>query len=76
MEVTIWIGKQGLTETVVSEIQRQLNKKQTIKIKLLPAFAKGKSKKILAKEIAEKAGCTLMGQIGGVITLKKITKSI
>jgi len=35
MKATVWIGKQGLTPTVVEEVVQQLKKRHRIKVKWL-----------------------------------------
>ena len=35
LKPTIWIGKQGCTETIISEIKLQLDKRKVVKVKWL-----------------------------------------
>ena len=35
LKPTIWIGKQGCTDTIIEEIVQQLKKRKTIKVKWL-----------------------------------------
>jgi len=51
LEPVIRIGKNGLTESTIKEIKKQLNKKKLIKVKLLRAFISDKNKKEVAKEL-------------------------
>ena len=71
LEPDIRIGKNGLTESTIKEIKKQLNKKKLIKVKLLRAFISDKNKKEVAKEIAEKTSSNLIYMVGFVIVLYK-----
>ncbi|OIO63191.1 hypothetical protein AUJ83_01565 [Candidatus Woesearchaeota archaeon CG1_02_33_12] len=71
LEPVIRIGKNGLTESTIKEIKKQLNKKKLIKVKLLRAFISDKNKKEVAKEIAEKTSSNLIYMVGFVIVLYK-----
>ena len=71
LEPVIRIGKNGLTESTIKEIKKQLNKKKLIKVKLLKAFISDKNKKEVAKEIAEKTSSQLIYMVGFVVVLYK-----
>jgi len=71
LEPVIRIGKNGLTESTIKEIKKQLNKKKLIKVKLLRAFISDKNKKEVAKEIAEKTSSQLIYMVGFVVVLYK-----
>lgn len=71
LEASVRIGKSGLTEGVVKEIIRQLDKKGMIKIKCLKSFISRKDKKAIAAELAEKTGSEIIHQVGFVIVLHK-----
>ena len=68
LEPIVRKGKNGLTEQVIKEIQKQLNKKKLIKIKLLKSV---ENRKELAKEIAEKTNSILIEAVGFVVVLYK-----
>lgn len=70
LEPVIRIGKNGLTEGTIKEIEKQLKKRKLIKIKLLKSFIEGKDKKSAAKEVAEKTNSILVDQVGFVVVLK------
>ena len=57
----VHVGKHGLTEAVLSEIETALNKNGLIKIRF---EADRESIKALSVEIPEKTGCELVGSIG------------
>ncbi len=71
LEPVIRIGKNGLTDSLVNEIKRQLENKKLVKIKLLRPFIQDKDKKMAAKEIAEKTGSVLIDSVGFVVVLHK-----
>lgn len=73
----VQIGKNGLTETVVAEIEKHLKKRKLIKIKCLKYFldeysdgSNSKKVKAIAAMFAEKLNCEA-SCVGFVITLKK-----
>ena len=49
---TIWVGKDGLTEQSVAEIEKQLQRSKMVKVRILPAALR---ELITAEEIAKKA---------------------
>ncbi|MBU4283613.1 MAG: YhbY family RNA-binding protein [Nanoarchaeota archaeon] len=71
LEPVIRIGKNGLTESTIKEIKKQLNKKKLIKVKLLRAFINNRNKREAAKEIAQKTNSQLIDLVGFVIVLWK-----
>ena len=74
LEPVVRIGKSGITDSIVEEIKKQLRKKELIKVKLLGSFVKGKDKKLLAKELAEKANAMIIHKVGFVVVLYKKRK--
>ena len=71
MEPTIRIGKNGLTETVLEEIRKQLSKKKLIKIKMLKSLADKSSRKKIGEELVGKTNAQLIDQVGFVYVLAK-----
>ncbi len=71
LEPTIRIGKNGLTESQINEIKKQLNKKRLVKIKLLKSCIAGKDRKDIAGQIAEKTNSAIIEQVGFVFVLYK-----
>lgn len=67
------IGKNGLTQGSIDLIDRELEQRQLIKIKLnkgaLPEDASKADRKALAAEIAERTGGRIIEQVGSVIVL-------
>ena len=57
---TIWIGKGGVSEELLKEIGKQLDKKEMVKIKMLrSAMEEGEAKEI-ALRIAEQTDASLI----------------
>lgn len=71
IEPCVRIGKNGLTDSMVKEIVKVLNKRKLIKIKLLRAFIQDKDRKILAQEIADKTKSKLVQLTGFTVILYK-----
>lgn len=71
---TIFIGKGGITESLIEETKKQLKKRQSLKVKMLGSFVKGKDKKELAKDLAEKTESSVDGMVGFVFILTKNRK--
>ena len=74
LEPVVRIGKQGITDSVIEEIVKQLKRKKLIKVKFLPNLAKKENKKELAQELAEKTNAILVEHVGFVVVLSKKTK--
>ncbi len=65
-----FIGKAGITDKVVEELQRQLKAKKLIKVRVAKDFY-GADKKSAAQGLADKVGADLIDRIGYVIVLAK-----
>ncbi len=74
LEPVVRIGKAGINDNIIKEIKKQLKKKELIKVKLLGSFVKGKDKKLLADELAEKANAIIVHKVGFVVVLYKKRK--
>ena len=72
LPIVVRIGKAGITESVIEEIKKQIEKRKIIKVKFLPAHAKGKNKKEFAEELAEKTNTKIVGQTGFVVVLERL----
>jgi len=71
LEPILRIGKNGLSESMVKEINSILRQRKLIKIKLLKGAVEGKDKKELAGEIAEKTGSEIIEAVGSVVVVYK-----
>jgi RNA-binding protein len=66
---TIWIGKDGLTPQISSEIDKQLDKHKMLKVKILRSALQTETAKIIASEAAEQASAALVEVRGHVFIL-------
>jgi RNA-binding protein len=65
---TVWIGKQGCTETIIQEIIVQLSKRKLIKVKWLQQV------EVEPAAIADRAGADLIEVRGRTMVLAKKQK--
>ncbi len=63
------IGKSGISENVISEVDKQLKLHELIKIKLLRSCLEDTDRKTFASELAAKTGSLLVLVQGNVVTL-------
>jgi RNA-binding protein len=66
---TIWIGKDGLTPQLSSEIENQLEKKKMLKIKILKSALQQDTAQTIASKAAEQTGASLVEVRGHVFIL-------
>ena len=71
LEPSIQVGKLGITDTILTEIKVQLQRKKVVKIRYL-SVAKEKSMKVMARELAVQVPSVLVQQVGNTVTLGKI----
>ncbi|MFW5891320.1 MAG: YhbY family RNA-binding protein [bacterium] len=67
----LWIGKKGITDSVIDELKKLLKKKKLVKIKLLRSFIEENNKKEVAKNLAIKTDSMIINVVGFTITLYK-----
>ncbi|MCE4618591.1 MAG: YhbY family RNA-binding protein [Desulfurococcales archaeon] len=71
----VLIGKKGLTEDVLKEIDNRLKKKEVVKVKMLrTAVESGRARKEMAKKVASLLGARLMGVRGRTFVLYRPKK--
>ncbi len=63
------LGKNGITDSVITEIDQQLKKRALIKIKLLGSFRENYDRRSISAEIAQKTGSRIILQVGGSLVL-------
>jgi len=68
---TIWIGKNQVSQEVLKEIGKQLEKKEMVKIKILKSALQEDEAKGIASKIAEQTGATLVEVRGHTFMLYK-----
>ena len=66
IDATIWIGKNGLTDSVVRELKDQLKSKRFVKVKILKNAVEGIPRNRIARELQEHSGAKLLEVKGGV----------
>ena len=71
LEPILRVGKQGLTENIIKEINKLIKKKNLIKIKFLKSSFDGKDKKQLIQELINKTNSELIESVGNVVVLCK-----
>lgn len=71
---TLWVGKGGVSKEFLSEVEKQLDKKEMVKIKILKSALKANEMKQLASAIAEQTGSSLVEVRGHTLMLYKRRK--
>ncbi len=71
LEPSVRIGKEGITENVVKLVITLLKRRKVIKVKFLPT-AITSDKKVLVKELAERAHARVIHQVGFIAVLEKV----
>ena len=66
---TLHIGKDGVTDTVLEELSRQLKKNKLVKVKVLPAVED--DRKALGRELAYATSSTMIEVRGRTVVLAK-----
>jgi RNA-binding protein len=66
IDATIWVGKNGLTDSVVKELKDQLRSKRLVKVKILKNAVEGIHRNRIARELEEHSGATLLEIKGSV----------
>ena len=67
LPATVHIGKEGITQTVIDEIVKQLKKTKLVKVKLLPALEK--DRKEAGSELAKVTSSVLVEVRGRTVVL-------
>lgn len=57
---SVWIGKNGVDEFVVSELRNQLTHKKVVKAKILRNALRGSSRRKIAKHLERASGAPLI----------------
>jgi len=71
---TVRIGKSGLTAESLGEIDKQLEKREIVKVKILKSALQTKKAKEIASKTAEETGATLIDVRGHTFTLYRRRK--
>lgn len=68
---TVWIGKNGVSQKLVEEIEKQLAKRDGVKVKILGSALEGKKSEQIASITAEQTGASLVEVRGHTFILYK-----
>ena len=71
---TIWIGKEGTTAQIISEIDKQLEMREMGKIRILKTALKNEKAENLALKIADQTGAILVEVRGHTFMLYRHRK--
>ena len=71
---TIWIGKSGVSQELAKEIEKQLEKREMVKIKILKSALEVDKTKEIASKIAEQTEASLVEIRGHIFMLYKHRK--
>jgi len=69
LQAIVRIGKSGITQNTISEIDKLLTKRKLIKIKILQAVLETRNKKEIASELSKKTNSQLVDLTGFALTL-------
>jgi len=73
---TIWVGKDGLTDQLTTEIEKQLQKNKMVKIRVLPAALQAdNTAQTIAIKASEKTNAALVEVRGHVFILFRKRKA-
>jgi len=71
---TVWVGKEGATQGIINEINRQLDQHEVVKAKIHQTALKEQEAKEIAKSIVAQTDSTLIDMRGHTFTLYKRRK--
>ncbi len=71
MESSTHVGKNGVTDSLVEEINRQLKDNKLVKVKVLKSALESMPRDEIAKVLAEKTGSELIEVRGNTVVLFK-----
>ena len=74
---TIWVGKDGLTLQLISEIEKQLQQNKIVKVRILPAALQGdNTAQSIAAKAAEQTDSALVEVRGHVFILFRKRRAV
>jgi len=74
---TIWVGKDGLTSQLITEIEKQLQQNKMVKVRILPAALQGdNTAQSIATKAAEQTNAALVEVRGHVFILFRKRKAV
>lgn len=69
LEVTVHVGKDGVTDKVVDEVRKQLKRKRMVKVRLLPSMEENRH--LAAERLASSASAVLVEVRGRTAVLAR-----
>jgi len=70
-EATVWIGKEGASEALVSQVENQLKSRELVKVKIQRSALREVETNDFAAKVAASTGSTLVETIGHTFTVYK-----
>lgn len=64
---TVHMGKEGMTDTLIDEIAKQVKTRKVVKVRLLPSVEE--DRKQVANELADRSGSVLIEVVGHTVLL-------
>lgn len=71
LEPLLHIGKNGITDGVIAQLNEYLKRNNLVKVKILPSIIKEHSRKELAGLLESRTGSKVIQQVGFVVVLHK-----
>ncbi|MEM2971024.1 MAG: YhbY family RNA-binding protein [Candidatus Bathyarchaeia archaeon] len=68
---TIWVGKSGVSQELMNEVKKQLDKNEMVKVKILKSALEGSKAREVASKIAEQTEAFLVEVRGHTFMLYK-----
>jgi RNA-binding protein len=67
IKASVHVGKEGVTDTLIEEIARQVKGRKVVKIRILPSV--DQERRLLAEELASRSRSVLVEVIGHIVLL-------
>ena len=71
LEPVLRVGKGGLSNSLIEELKKVLNKRKLVKIKLLKSSFEGREKNLLAMQLSEETSSEIIEIVGNTVVLHK-----
>ncbi|MGB9713392.1 MAG: YhbY family RNA-binding protein [Candidatus Bathyarchaeales archaeon] len=68
---TVWVGKSGVSKDLITEIEKQLEQREMVKVKILKSALDENKANAIASSIADQTGATLVEIRGHTLVLYK-----
>lgn len=64
---TVHVGKEGVTDTLIEEIAKQVKNRKVVKVRLLPSVEE--DRKMVAEDLAKRSNSVLIEVVGHTVLL-------